>query len=118
MTQHTKGPWTAHIGEFSYADNVGSRPVTFGEDENVGRICVVSAIADRKRNTPYNAPDLERDANARLIAAAPDLLEALRPLIHQLEMAYEDSEDAANAYGVTEDIARARAAIARATGET
>ena len=117
MTQHTKGPWTAHVGQFDYADNVGSRPVTFGEDDNVGRVCVVSAIAERKRSTPYNAPDLERDANARLIAAAPDLLEALKALLEHIEIEFEGAEDAADAYGITADMDRARAAIAKATGE-
>jgi hypothetical protein len=46
--------------------------------------------------------------NARLIAAAPDLLDALKNLVAQVDD---------NAW-TREEIADARAAIAKATGET
>jgi hypothetical protein len=49
--------------------------------------------------------DAEILANARLIAAAPDLLEALKDVLPELE-----------SIGPLEKFERARAAIARATG--
>ena len=70
----------------------------------------ISDIADNV------APEAEAAANARLIAAAPELLEALAALLAHLE---QDEQDAvmgifgAPTYGA---IAAARAAIAKATG--
>ena len=66
----------------------------------------------------YGPKDAEtRNANARLIAAAPELLEALRGLIEDVELTAED-------FGgdiITEDLMtaldKARAAIAKATGK-
>ncbi len=54
-----------------------------------------------------------RDANARLIAAAPDLLEALQRLIpHAVHMESCSHDDD----GVRRDLERARAAIYKAEG--
>ena len=36
----------------------------------------IESVHRGKNKTPYDAPDAERDANARLICAAPDLLAA------------------------------------------
>lgn len=55
----------------------------------------------------------QTEANARLIAAAPDLLEALQRLIpHAVHMESCSHDDD----GVRRDIERARAAIAKAEG--
>ncbi len=55
--------------------------------------------------------DQEREADARLVAAAPELLQALQPFITK------NSSDEYISLGVrTEDVARARAAVAKATG--
>lgn len=54
------------------------------------------------------APEHERDANARLMAAAPDLLDALRRVMRHIPA------DAGGA-SLGDDMYRARAAIARAT---
>lgn len=54
-----------------------------------------------------NGADVQ-DANGRLIAAAPDLLEALERLMVECDLV---SEDAVKAY------ANARAVIAKATGD-
>ena len=48
------------------------------------------------------------EANARLIAAAPELLEALTALLHKIDIPQQ-------AMGLAADIYRARAAIAKAT---
>lgn len=61
--------------------------------------------------TPAMSP-FEADANARLIAAAPELLETLDALVHKMEMHLENRGLFCL---ITDD---ARAAIAKAKGET
>jgi hypothetical protein len=56
--------------------------------------------------------------NARLIAAAPDLLAALESAAAHLQLAYDlHHSDESPMVAITEEIARARAALARANGE-
>lgn len=67
----TKGPWV-----FAYGS------VYQGEDANtVEEFC--GRIATMDRDNPHTQPT-ERDANARLIASAPELLEACRVLLSKL----------------------------------
>lgn len=90
MSEHTPGPWayenyrgTVHV----FVDNEGGTP----------SICKLVGN--------------DKDANARLIAAAPDLLEALEDLFCVADEAYEgDGKFAWNP-------SNARAAIAKARGE-
>jgi hypothetical protein len=82
MGKHTKGPWSYRLDDSDvWAGDV--------------RVC-------RK---PHNvsAYDKEWQANARLIAAAPDLLAALEDLLDQSEESWRDRD-------------QARAAIAKAKG--
>ena len=87
-TKHTPGPWavygTLHPGEFIIHQGGHGLAVT------------------RRANGSGNA-------NARLIAAAPELLEALRKLV-----AYVDENVASR--DVDPHMDRAEAAIAKATG--
>ena len=90
ITQHTPGPW--------FVDDTGYRAPGNG-------LCVMAwpeCIAVVGANNPH----LPQDANARLIAAAPDLLEALQHLLvahgEQLDYAFQQAQEA----------------IAKATGET
>lgn len=83
---HTPGPWIAKAGIGRWNVTTASPPRTFN-------ICSI------------NSDRIEQEANARLIAAAPDLLEALKELLFD---AFEDAHPDA--------VKRARAAIARATG--
>ncbi len=62
--EHTPGPWQCHSGM------VWSGPLDSDQYATV-------PIARMDRDTPATAPT-ERDANARLIAAAPDLLAAAK----------------------------------------
>jgi len=92
-TKHTPGPWKCgqYLGQLSWFVHmdVGDR----------GRgMEIVEGVA--------GLTDEQRLANARLIAAAPDLLEALQHLLvahgEQLDYAFQQAQEA----------------IAKATGET
>lgn len=65
-TQHTPGPWTCHSGRI-YTDG----PTVWPKGGDLG-----IPIADINREKGNGTAPVERDENARLIAAAPDLLEA------------------------------------------
>jgi len=71
MSEHTNGPWRYEHGDFNVGgDNPGGvGSILSDEDWYVARI--------------EDAP--EDQANARLIAAAPDMLEALLSLLDQVE---------------------------------
>ena len=94
--QHTPGPWSAEIPSASNG-YVWIDPV----DGCCGEIATV-----------WNTHD-NSEANARLIAAAPDLLEALKAVVNDWvapdDLPFEDGEMPA--------LDAARAAIAKATGE-
>lgn len=95
----TPGPWrVSTIGLM----NDGSLPVSSDQ----GQIARVSAQADFPRGQGHNSECAERDANAHLIAAAPDLYAALDALI-----------DGRNWTMSTEKFLAARAALAKARGE-
>lgn len=91
---HTPGPW-----------NIAIRNRHEGE-------CAPGLWITGANNTVVDTGNLKAwplsDANARLIAAAPDMLAALRWLVE----AVEDND----AGSLESAVARAKAAIARATG--
>lgn len=95
MSGYTKGPW-----------KVGNRFTTSGVYTESGEIIANTHGAQRNFNRTEQI--VEQDANARLIAAAPDLLEALEEIIA--------SECQQPALGCA--WTKARAAIARTKGET
>jgi predicted RNA-binding protein Jag len=67
-------------------------------------------------NTDRKSVEIQAQANARLIAAAPDLLEALQSLLQGIK--HDNYGDGyAEIVVTTEDVQAARAAIAKATGE-
>lgn len=68
--KHTPGPWVCHSGM-----------VWTGVTEHDAR---EYPIARMDRDTPHTSPT-DRDANARLIAAAPDMLEALERIISEMD---------------------------------
>lgn len=89
-TKHTPGPWTRGEGD--------SQSVL----SEIGWECVAQAND--------GLPNM--DANARLIASAPDLLEALKELV-------DANDDAAHPQWKGSPVENmARAAIAKATGES
>ena len=103
MSRHTPGPW---------------REASWKADR------IIEALADPENSATYYAPICELedgwseeigDANARLIAAAPELLKALKLLAHDV-----DGYGLAHPEGgrfECEHLDLALAAIAKATGE-
>jgi len=92
-TTHTPGPWgLRHSGK-----TVVSLPHTSPEAREV------------------IACSIENTANARLIAAAPELLDALRDAISQAKWYGPRNPDELGGKFTCEVIAKAEAAIARAT---
>ena len=106
--QHTPGPW------WLQADGAGWY-VECTPERGYSVAYIRSEVAEDDPDTP----DAEKEANARLIAAAPDLLEALKELSRSFIGTYSDdqrSDDEINNH--REHWERmARAAIAKATGE-
>lgn len=88
MTKHTPGPWGIIKGEFG--------PVIFSGETG-------AMVAQPVRGSS----DDERQANARLLSAAPDLLQSLKEVVDWLEIAENKSVMHT----------KARAAIEKATGE-
>jgi hypothetical protein len=109
MTKHTPGPWKAQPREFPE-----------GQWFLEGQWEVVSTC-ENERLIAEAAPHIDSDseeANARLIAAAPELLEALVGLMRVMPVL---PADAKTVRGIEQqyDAAHraARAAIAKATGD-
>ena len=108
MAGHTPGPW-----EVGYDDGSGEEHIT-GPDDNE-RIAAIrwgcSCCQDTSPLTP------KEQANARLIAAAPDLLAALKGLFENCAMIHRHWGDNDNQREASAAVDAARAAIAKAKGE-
>ena len=106
--KHTPGSWVvSKIGLM----NDGGRPVVT-DDVRVAIACAITEPSKARDAWQHNCP--EREANARLIAAAPDMLEALirfRAKVYNAAIAQGMAHDWA-----TDACAMADAAIAKATG--
>jgi hypothetical protein len=100
MSAHTPGPWWA---------------TSSGVRDAGGMICLaIRANRYSEQEERYEVEVLERAANDRLIAAAPDLLEAL----NQYALPFTDQKEARAEFGdleVDRELVR-RAVIAKATG--
>lgn len=97
-TKHTPGPWVADTG---YISEVRGR-----------QLAVIKKHATRNQTiclvTPTSTMSIEDDTNARLIAAAPELLEALQLMY---DLAYS-GQSAGN-----DDLDKAFSTIKKATNE-
>jgi hypothetical protein len=97
-----------------YINNDGSVPVSAAETG----ICTVSCQTPFKRGSGHRAECDERDANARLIAAAPCLLEALQGVLWMAEEWFKHGGDETTfSDSYKESLDEARAVILKATGE-
>lgn len=96
MSAHTPGPWSVEI------DHQTETP-EFIRAYHKGEMFDIASLSDETEDIK---------ANARLIAAAPDLLAALDDLLSYLEGYDHDYPEAAPKFD------RARAAIAKAEGVT
>lgn len=98
MSEHTKGPWRHHYDKYD-GDSIqaGQKPMQF----------VVRRFQDP--DTCYDVVDIPNAADARLIAAAPALLEVLEAMVAAFA-GYADTP------AKKEAIALSDAAIARAKG--
>jgi hypothetical protein len=99
VSEHTPGPWKIAPGEYNDPDQ--------GEGDAWGSVITEDPAGWYVATVEYHPGDGDPEANARLIAAAPDLLWALRVILDDLPSKRDwldpDVEKAA------------RAAIARAT---
>lgn len=105
MSKHTPGPWHWRNGRLEAVTPAWeARIATILDDEG----CMVF------RETYGQGVDAktEQEANLRLIATAPDLLQALKALVE--EMARRGTSDPGNGY--SDLVMQAEAAIAQAEG--
>jgi hypothetical protein len=104
MTQHTPGPWDVKtvLDEVDQLERqVIAVPIPHSARKHIAQIC-----------TWGGNPDLEAQANARLIAAAPELLEALKNLVKWDGTKSTDPRNEVRLWG--EIVSDANAAIAKA----
>lgn len=98
--KHTDGPWIAYLyGKDSYGRTIA----TVAANDGSNRICELS---------PFDLPEDSIEANAKLIAAAPDLLSVALALVE-----FADGNNRINLTGkLAEAVGLARAALAKAEG--
>lgn len=110
-TGHTPGPWRA----ISLGWGMQILP-----PQDYRKISVIAAIGDDEKAGPHRTAEVK--ANALLMAAAPDLLAALRPFANLWRPAMADQPDEKPIYSLDDmvitvgDVRRARAALASVEG--
>lgn len=118
MHKHTPGPW--RVDPRSYAE--GARGHVVCNVELAFTTLAVRGEPDHLACPSKVALDEIGHANARLVAAAPELLEALRETLRALEahLTKEAQEAGVSRYRLCpcmgDEVQRARAAIAKAEG--
>ena len=97
MSKHTPGPWKVGMA----FDNYGETEIAIEHMTPAGNLVVAVALGGLQG----------QDANARLIAAAPDLLAALQAIVKSLV-----DQDDEGMIEHAQQMIDARAAIAKSTG--
>lgn len=105
---YTPGPW--RVGGFGLT-NSGARTVVY----EGGRICTADVQAVLPKRDLWQSVCLQRDANARLIAASPDLLAVAESVVAWADQLAQEL-DIPMPLTEAAFIADARAAIAKAKG--
>lgn len=105
--KHTPGPWA-----FSQSAEYGDTRFYVAQADGAPYTPNYSDVATLIAETVNDEYKSIQEANARLIAAAPDLLEALKELLEDTQHADHDCKDAEWC-----PVVKACAAIAKATGE-
>lgn len=105
--KHTPGPWVSSFAKWQ-GYRLEIRPAAKAKGWTSGFAPIARVVGDKRV-----ASDLQRQADLRLIAAAPELLEALEILTDCLEnsielLSHDPADDAR--------VKLARAVIAKATG--
>ena len=115
MSKHTPGPWFTGVS-YGFPGRVHAKLEAIG---HVRRFVAVADVllSQSERMGDREVLDDERNANARLIAAAPDLLEALRNALTQVADATSGYPERERHETPAATIARAEAAIAKAEGK-
>lgn len=125
MSSHTPGPWT--VGEIEHHADAGSTVEINAPDPGSfygywQGMCVVNGRVppDAVQGSTVDAMLNELNANARLIAAAPDLLTALDVAATALVLARDEdnTRDGVVALEATRALTVVHAAIAKARGGT
>ena len=110
MSNYTLGPWTVKNGGDIFGPLGGDSGDGCKCDHNDGwKVAEVDVYSSFVEGELVELGRVPRMANARLIAAAPELLEALEMMLDMSEM---------NGFGKAAAEDTARAAIAKAKGET
>ena len=117
-TKHTPGPWTVEHDGAGYPMIAGSEATDWGTEARYHWIANVLAVPEalhKGGKIRLTGMLMETEANARLIAAAPELLEALREFVSLMPSAEGLGGHAPiGAFQIVADLARA--AIAKAEG--
>ena len=98
MSAHTPGPWVTYRGKVYHHEGITQWKSTVIRPVVNGRVMSISIAK------------CDNEGNARLIAAAPDLLEALKKALRVISIVCDPDEYA-------EPIKAIRAAIAKVAGE-
>ncbi len=106
---HTPGPWTVQSLETAHNDYCDWP--TFAVRSAKTNVCLATVGKVDHYESERN------EANARLIAAAPDMLEALQALFENCAMTHKHWGEGSNSKEADAAIANARAAIAAALGK-
>jgi hypothetical protein len=117
MSKHTPGPWRheSHASDERGTGVIWSHAGEWTEACPNGRVVAEVRYYEGEHRAWRGATGEEFEANARLIAAAPELLDALNHAIAIIECAGLASSELP---AVRDGIAKARAAIAKAGGQS
>ena len=111
-TTHSPGPWKTEI--WKYSGEKPHRDLIVQNDQ----FWLAKIAWDEGLDNPYTIREQEARANAALIAAAPELLAALKSILGTAEVvdAGNKNQFGANCHGFAAEVfEQCRAAIAKAT---